>query len=88
MLAYNGIWCSYTEGGFLGNHLMNLFKEFVFEQRDKKRMGKCIRQGFLLIAGRLISSGRKFVLKLQADWAYREEYVEADRRLEESAWVT
>ena len=72
----------------LAYNLMNLFKELVLGQREKKRMGKWIRQGFFLIAGRLISSGRKFILKLQEDWAYREEYKEAEERLEGLAWVT
>ncbi len=72
----------------LAYNLMNLFKELVLGQKDKKRMGKWIRQRFLLIAGRLISSGRKFILKLQEDWAYREEYKEAEERLEGLAWVT
>ncbi len=67
---------------------MNLFKELVLGQKDKKRMGKWIRQRFLLIAGRLISSGRKFILKLQEDWVYREEYKEEEERLEGLAWVT
>ncbi len=67
---------------------MNLFKEFVLEQMDKKRMGKWIRHRFFLIAGRLIRSGRKFILKLQEDWAYGEEYKEAEGRLERLAWVT
>ena len=51
-------------------------------------MGKWIRQRFLLIAGKLVNSGRKFILKLQEDWAYREEYKEAAERLEGLAWVT
>jgi DDE family transposase len=72
----------------LAYNLMNLFKELVLGQKDKKRMGKWIRQRFLLIAGRLISSGRKFILKLQEDWAYREEYKEVEERLEGLAWVT
>ncbi len=42
----------------------------------------------LLIAGRLGKSGRRFVLKLQEDWAYRQEYNEAEGRLEILAWVT
>ena len=45
-------------------------------------MGKWIRQRFLLIAGKLVRSGRKFILKLQEDWAYKSEYYEADKRLE------
>jgi len=60
----------------------------VLGQKDKKRMGKWIRQRFFLIAGKLIKSGRKFILKLQEDWAYREEYNEAERRLGALAWVT
>ncbi len=67
---------------------MNLFKELVLGQKDKKRMGKWIRRRFLLIAGRLISSGRKVILKLSEDWAYRQEYEEAEGRLEGLAWVT
>lgn len=72
----------------LAYNLMNLFKELVLGQRDKKRMGKWIRQRFLLIAGRLVSSGRRFILKLQEDWAYRQEYNEADTKLEGLAWIT
>lgn len=58
-------------------NFMNLFKELVLEQRDKKRMGKWIRQRFFLIAGNLVRSGRRLVLKLSEDWAYREEYNKA-----------
>ncbi len=72
----------------LAYNLMNLFKELVLGQKEKKRMGKWIRQRFLLKAGKLVSSGRKFILKLQEDWAYREEYKEAAERLERLAWVT
>jgi hypothetical protein len=72
----------------LAYNLMNLFKELVLGQKEKKRMGKWIRQRFLLIAGRLVSSSRRLILKLQEDWAYREEYNEAEKRLERLAWVT
>jgi hypothetical protein len=72
----------------LAYNLMNLFKELVLGQRDKKRMGKWIRQRFLSIAGRLVTSGRRLILKLQEDWVYREEYNEAEGRLERLAWVT
>jgi len=51
-------------------------------------MGKWIRQRFFLIAGKLIKSGRKFILNLQEDWTYQEEYNEAGRRLGALAWVT
>jgi len=53
----------------LAYNLMNLFKELVLGQKRKKRMGKWIRQGFFLIAGKLIRGGRRFILKLQEDWA-------------------
>ncbi len=43
---------------------------------------------FQKIDGKLIKSGRKFILKLQEDWAYKEEYKGAERRLEALAWVT
>ncbi|MGE5445715.1 MAG: IS1380 family transposase, partial [Ignavibacteriales bacterium] len=43
----------------LAYNLMNLFIELVLEQKDKKRMGKWIRQRVLLIAGKLVSSGRR-----------------------------
>jgi hypothetical protein len=69
-------------------NLMNLFKELVLEQKDNKRMGKWIRQRFFLMAGKLVSSGRRFIMKLSEDWAYKDEYIEADRRLEGLAWVT
>ncbi len=45
-------------------------------------------QVIFLIAGKLIKSGRKFILKLQEDWAYKEEYNEAGRRLESLVWDT
>jgi len=35
-----------------------------------------------------MKNGRKFILKLQEDWAYKEEYNEAERRLGSLAWVT
>ena len=66
----------------------NIFKELTLGQKDKKRMGKWIRQRFFLIAGRLVRSGKRFIMKLSEDWAYKDEYIEADRRLERLAWVT
>ena len=72
----------------LAYNLMNLFKEVVLGQKEKKKMGKWIRQRFFLIAGKLIKSGRKFILKLQEDWAYKEEYYVAERRLGVLVWVT
>jgi len=60
----------------------------VLGQKDKKRMGKWIRQRIFLIAGKLIKSSRKYILKLQEDWAYKEDYSEAERRLESLVWDT
>ena len=72
----------------LAYNLMNLFKELVLGQKEKKKMGKWIRQRFFLIAGKLVRSGRKFILKLQEDWAYKKEYNEAERRVEALVWDT
>jgi len=72
----------------LAYNLMNLFKELALGQRDTKRMGKWLRQRFFLIAGKLIKSGRRFILKLQEDWAYKNEYNEADKRLNALIWAT
>ncbi|MDA2920428.1 hypothetical protein MYX76_13215 [Desulfobacterota bacterium AH_259_B03_O07] len=43
---------------------------------------------FQKIDGKLIKSGRKFILKLQEDWAYKEEYNEAERRVGTIVWIT
>jgi hypothetical protein len=72
----------------LAYNLMNLFKELVLGQKDERRMGKWIGQRFFSIAGKLIKSGRKFILKLEEDWAYREEYNLEGRRLESLVWDT
>ena len=40
------------------------------------------------IAGKLVKRSGRFILKLSEDWAYREEYKKADRRLNGLAWVT
>jgi len=72
----------------LAYNLMNLFKELVLGQKEKKRMGKWIRQKIFLIAGKLGRNGRRFILKLSEDWAYQEEYNESERRLGSMVWVT
>jgi len=43
---------------------------------------------FHKIDGKLIKSGRKFILKLQEDWAYKEECNEAERRVGTIVWIT
>ncbi|MDA2920206.1 transposase [Desulfobacterota bacterium AH_259_B03_O07] len=72
----------------LAYNLMNLFKKLVLGQKDKKLIGKCIRQRLFFIAGKLIKSGRRFILKLLEDWAYKEEYKGAERRLGAIVWIT
>jgi hypothetical protein len=51
-------------------------------------MGRWIRKRFLLIAAASISSARRFILKHSEDWAYKDEYIDGDTRLEGAAWVT
>jgi len=52
----------------LAYNFMNLFKELVLGQKDKKRMGKWTRQRFFLVAGKLVRE--RLSLKLQEAWAY------------------
>jgi len=75
----------------LGYNIMNLFKEQVLNQSKTKSMVATIRDRLFLIpgkpacrshgAGRLVHSARQWVLKLEATWAYRDEYEEALARL-------
>ena len=58
-------------------HLMNLFKEEVLNQKKTKAMVSTIRDAFFLIPGKLIHSSRQWILKLEATWSYRNEFVEA-----------
>ena len=66
----------------LAYNLMNWFKEKVLGQKKEKRMAKWIRQRFLLIAGKLVKRGRKWILNLPVNWPWREEYEKAEQRLE------
>ena len=65
----------------LAYNLMNWFKEEVLGQKKVKRMAKWIRGRFLMIAGKLIRRGRKWILNLPRDWPWRVEYQEAELRL-------
>jgi hypothetical protein len=62
-------------------NLMNFFKEEVLKQNKVKNMIQVIRDRLFFIPGRLISTGRKYVLKLEQTWFYRKEYEEALARL-------
>jgi len=61
----------------LGYNLMNLFKEEVLNQNKTKAMVATIRDRLFLIPGKLVHTARKWVVKLEATWAYRAEYEEA-----------
>ena len=72
---------SWFELLMFGYNLMNLFKEQVLNQYKTKAMVATIRDRLFLIPGKLVHSARQWVLKLEATWAYREEYEEALARL-------
>ena len=65
----------------LGYNLMNLFKEEALGQKRTKAMVSTIRDRLLLIPGKLVHSARCWIDKLEATWAYRDEYEEALARL-------
>jgi hypothetical protein len=61
----------------LGYNLMNLFKEEVLNQKKSKAMVSTIRDALFFIPAKLIRSSRRWILKLEATWPYREEFIEA-----------
>lgn len=65
----------------LAYNLMNFFKEEVLNQKKVKNTIQMIRDRLFFIPGRLISTGRRHVLKLERTWFYRKEYEEALARL-------
>lgn len=65
----------------LGYNLMNWFKELVLGQDEVKRMAKWVRRRFLLIAGKLVRRGRRWILTLPRDWPWQKEYHRAEKRL-------
>lgn len=65
----------------LAYNLMNFFKEEVLNQKKVKNTIQVIRDRLFFIPGRLISTGRRRVLKLEQTWFYRKEYEEALARL-------
>ena len=58
----------------LAYNLMNFFKEEVLKQKKVKNTIQIIRDRLFLIPARLISTGRRHVLKLEQTWFYRKEY--------------
>ena len=69
--------CTWFELLMLGYNLMNLFKEEILNQKKSKAMVSTIRDALFLIPAKLIHSSRQWVLKLEATWPYRKEFVEA-----------
>lgn len=73
---------AYFQIGMLTYNLMNWFKELALGQNQKKAMIKWIRNHFLLIAGKLVQTGRCLILKLSENYPWQEEYKRAEARLE------
>jgi hypothetical protein len=65
----------------LAYNLMNFFKEEALDQKKVKQMTQTIRDRIFLIPGKLVSRSRRWILKLERTWAYRNEYEEASARL-------
>jgi hypothetical protein len=65
----------------LAYNLMNFFKEEVLNQKKVKNTIQTIRDRLFMIPGRLISTSRRLVLKLEVTWFYRKDYEGALARL-------
>jgi hypothetical protein len=78
--SYGGNY-TYFELLMLGYNLMNFFKEEVLNRKKVKPMMQTVRQMIFLVPGRLIRTGRKWVLKLEQSWYYREEFEKALSRV-------
>ncbi len=72
---------TYFELLMLGYNLMNLFKEEVLNRKKVKPMMQTVRQMFFLVPGRLIRTGREWILKLEQSWYYRQEFEKALTRV-------
>jgi hypothetical protein len=68
--------------GLLAYNLVNWFKEKVLNQTQQKKMLKWIRNHYFLIAGRLVHSGGRVILKLSQNYPWQEDYRKAEARLE------
>lgn len=65
----------------LAYNLMNVFKENVLNQKKVKITIQTIRDRFFLIPGRMTTTSRRCVIKLERTWFYKQEYEEALARL-------
>lgn len=57
------------------------FKEEVLNRKKVKPMMQTVRQMFFLVPGRLIRTGREWILKLEHSWYYRREFEKALSRV-------
>jgi len=73
--------CTWFELLMLGYNLMNFFKEEVLNHNRAKAMVSTIREKLFLIPGKLVCTARRWVLKLEATWPYKDEYEQALARL-------
>jgi len=78
--SYGGNY-TYFELLMLGYNLMNSFKEEVLNRKKVKPMMQTVRQMFFLVPGRLIRTGREWILKLEQSWYYRKEFEKALSRV-------
>jgi hypothetical protein len=78
--SYGGNY-TYFELLMLGYNLMNFFKEEVLNRKKVKPMMQTVRQMFFLVPGRLIRTGREWILKLEQSWYYRREFEKALSRV-------
>jgi hypothetical protein len=65
----------------LAYNLMNFFKEEVLNQKKVKNTIQTIRDRLFLIPGRLVSTSRQCVLKLERTWIYKKEFEKSLVRL-------
>ncbi|MFQ5868070.1 MAG: IS1380 family transposase [bacterium] len=65
----------------LAYNLINFFKEEALNQKKVKNMVWTIRERLFLIPAKLTTTRRRWFLKLESTWFYRQEYEEALARV-------
>jgi hypothetical protein len=72
---------AYLELLMLGYNLMNFFKEEVLKQKKVKEMVQSIREKIFRVPGKLIHTGKRWVLRLERTWYAQVEFKEALARI-------
>lgn len=72
--AGNSVWFELLMFAY---NLGNIFKEVALNQKNRKNMFHTIREMLFLIPGKIVSSGREYILKLEQTWAYKGIYEKA-----------